>query len=328
MAEWSAAYVNRLPDASFLFIEAGGEKDEEGKTKPRSLRHLPWKDADGSVDDAHARNALARIPQTDGLSADKKQALQDKVRRALGMDTKKADTMATSTVRDTLTKIESLLGMTVGAVKSVEMTPVDFVAFAHGEVVKALAEKGDVSTRRLKALQHAVTVFKDNYVDGESGSVKVPITFVDTTALEEKQNQIIEPLKNVNSAQYDGESAFTGGFVAKMNSLKNLVNSLKAEAPDGKVPADGEETEGLEDEAKAKKAAEDEEKAKAKKVGEDTEEGNDATGHTAEAGMGKDKKTEKRLAKSDVSTDGTVWPSDLNTPEAGKVEKSDSWGND
>ncbi len=241
--------------------------------------------------------------------------------------------MATSTVRDTLTKVESLLGMMVGVTKSVEMTPVEFVTFAHGELAKAATEKGDVSTRRLKALQHAVTVFKDNYVDGESESVKVPITFVDTTALEEKQNQLIEPLKNVNSAQHDGESAFTNGFVAKMASLKNLVESLKAEAPDGKLPADGEETEGLEGEekGKSKKAdGEDEEKSKAKKVGEETEEGDDATGHTAEEGMGKGKKTEKRVAKSDVSKDGTVWPSDLNTPEAGadKVEKSDSWGND
>ena len=59
-AEWTAAYVNDLPDSSFAHIEAGGEKDEGGKTKPRSLRHYPIKDADGKCDAAHTRNALSR----------------------------------------------------------------------------------------------------------------------------------------------------------------------------------------------------------------------------------------------------------------------------
>lgn len=64
-AVWTAAYVNDLPDSSFAYISPGGEKDEDGKTKPRSLRHLPYKDADGKIDLPHLRNALARLPQTD-----------------------------------------------------------------------------------------------------------------------------------------------------------------------------------------------------------------------------------------------------------------------
>lgn len=64
MAEWTAAFINTLPDSSFAYIEDGGEKDEEGKTTPRSLRHLPYKDADGKVDLPHLRNALGRLPQT------------------------------------------------------------------------------------------------------------------------------------------------------------------------------------------------------------------------------------------------------------------------
>lgn len=61
-AEWTTAYVDDLPDSAFLFVEAG-DKDEDGKTKPRSLRHFPVKDKDGNPDPAHVRNALARIPQ-------------------------------------------------------------------------------------------------------------------------------------------------------------------------------------------------------------------------------------------------------------------------
>jgi len=64
-AVWTRAYINDLPDSSFAYIEPGGRKDDEGKTVPRSLRHLPYKDAEGNIDKAHVRNALARLPQTD-----------------------------------------------------------------------------------------------------------------------------------------------------------------------------------------------------------------------------------------------------------------------
>jgi hypothetical protein len=63
-AVWTTAYINNLPDACFAYIEPGGKKDASGKTTPRSLRHLPYKDASGKVDKAHTRNALARLPQT------------------------------------------------------------------------------------------------------------------------------------------------------------------------------------------------------------------------------------------------------------------------
>lgn len=73
-AEWSTAYVNDLPDSAFLYVEPGGEKDEDGKTKPRSLRHFPVKDKDGKVDHAHVANALARIPQSNVPQAAKDKA--------------------------------------------------------------------------------------------------------------------------------------------------------------------------------------------------------------------------------------------------------------
>jgi phage head maturation protease len=58
MAELSSAAINNLPDSDFAYIEAGGSKDSEGKTIPRSLRHFPIHDA------AHVRNALARASQS------------------------------------------------------------------------------------------------------------------------------------------------------------------------------------------------------------------------------------------------------------------------
>lgn len=62
-AKWTTAYINTLPDSAFFHIEPGGEKDDDDKTVPRSLRHLPYKDASGEVSFAHVRNASQRAPQ-------------------------------------------------------------------------------------------------------------------------------------------------------------------------------------------------------------------------------------------------------------------------
>jgi hypothetical protein len=84
-AVWSGAFINDLPDSSFLLIESGGKKDSEGKTVPRSLRHFPVKDQNGKIDLPHLRNAIARIPQAKipGFDAAAKQRLQEKARRML-----------------------------------------------------------------------------------------------------------------------------------------------------------------------------------------------------------------------------------------------------
>jgi HK97 family phage prohead protease len=64
-AAWSASYINDLPDSAFACISPGGEKDEDGKTTPRSLRHYPHHDAGGKLDLPHLRAALARISDPD-----------------------------------------------------------------------------------------------------------------------------------------------------------------------------------------------------------------------------------------------------------------------
>jgi site-specific DNA-adenine methylase len=92
-AVWSRAYINRLPDSAFLYIESGGEKDDEDKTVPRSLRHFPYKDASGKVDLPHLRNAIARLPQSKlGLSAERIKELQDKARHILEEETEDKET--------------------------------------------------------------------------------------------------------------------------------------------------------------------------------------------------------------------------------------------
>ena len=80
---WTTAYVNELPDAAFAVISEGGEKDDDGLTVPRSLRHLPHhtksvKDPDDNktVDLPHLRNALARVTLT-SLTDDEMTAAND-----------------------------------------------------------------------------------------------------------------------------------------------------------------------------------------------------------------------------------------------------------
>lgn len=89
-AVWSRAFINDLPDSAFLYIEPGGEKDDEGKTKPRSLRYFPVKDQNGKVDLPHLRNALARIPQSK-LSAEVKEQATVKARKLLEQEHEKLE---------------------------------------------------------------------------------------------------------------------------------------------------------------------------------------------------------------------------------------------
>jgi len=75
-AKWTTRYINDLPDDAFALIEPGGEKDEEGKTVPRTLRHLPHHKPDGSIDLPHLRNAMARVTHIKPKNMSKKEAVR------------------------------------------------------------------------------------------------------------------------------------------------------------------------------------------------------------------------------------------------------------
>lgn len=81
-AEWTTAYMNDLPDSAFLYIAPGGEKDEDDRTTPRSLRYFPYRDDTGKVDLPHLRNAIAQAPKAD-LSSEIVASVQAKGRKIL-----------------------------------------------------------------------------------------------------------------------------------------------------------------------------------------------------------------------------------------------------
>jgi hypothetical protein len=86
---WTTADVDGLPDSSFLYVEPGGKADADGKTAPRSLRHFPYKDASGTVDVPHLRDAIGRIPQS-SLPKDVRDKLQVKAEKLLAAQHDKA----------------------------------------------------------------------------------------------------------------------------------------------------------------------------------------------------------------------------------------------
>jgi hypothetical protein len=81
-AVWTRAFINDLPDSAFLYIAPGGEKDDEGKTKPRDLRYFPFRDSTGKVDLPHLRNALARIDQAN-IPREEKDKARNKAQKIL-----------------------------------------------------------------------------------------------------------------------------------------------------------------------------------------------------------------------------------------------------
>lgn len=103
-AVWTAASVNDLPDSAFGYIEDGGEKDDEGKTKPRNLRHFPYKDKEGNMDEAHIRNALARIPQSNLPQEAKNKALTvvKKAAKKVGIEVAENKSMSPEKMKKTM----------------------------------------------------------------------------------------------------------------------------------------------------------------------------------------------------------------------------------
>jgi hypothetical protein len=123
--KWTKAYIDSLPDSAFLYVEDGGEK-KDGKTEPLSLRHFPYKDDDGKVDDAHLRDALSRLDDDNStLSADVREKIKakaDKIAKANGIEVsddkseseKNTETPTTESVADTSTTNESALRAELG----------------------------------------------------------------------------------------------------------------------------------------------------------------------------------------------------------------------
>jgi len=152
-AEWNTEYINNLPDDCFAYIEPGGEKDEEGKTKPRSLRHLPFKNAQGNIDHDHLVNALARLSQTD-LSAEARAAAKEKLCAAVKTwNSEHPDNQITSDVCGVESSTQEKVTPDLEAKVSDLLAPVEKLEKSKGE--------GNVAESLLKNLKKQVVPVKE-----------------------------------------------------------------------------------------------------------------------------------------------------------------------
>ena len=82
MAKLSYAKRKSLPDSDFAVIQKKRVKNKTtGKTTTKKIRRFPINDA------AHARNALSRMPQADGLTSNEKGKIMKKAKKKLGHET-------------------------------------------------------------------------------------------------------------------------------------------------------------------------------------------------------------------------------------------------
>lgn len=164
---WSSTYIDSLPDTAFAFLNRGGERDKGGRTVPRALRHLPFRDRSGKVDMPHLREALEQLPQ-ERLSTDAKEqvkAMLIKVAHKAGFDTSGLVTISTKGGIDIVEKeLRKLLGLDedadiVEAVKSLK-DKVDKASTTVTEV-KTLTEKLQTAEAATEAATKQLTEHTD-----------------------------------------------------------------------------------------------------------------------------------------------------------------------
>lgn len=197
-AEWTTEYKNNLPDSTFLYVESGGKKDKEGKTVPRSLRHLPYKDADGKVDSPHLRNALTRLGQPNTGSGE--EWLTDALKKRLVSKAQKLSGSQTNANLETemeIEQVEQLLAKAQDDLKVLEGVKAELETALEAEK-KTTAEKdaelgvlkefkADVEKKESEAalLNSRLTALKDNginFTDEEIASKKEMFLKLDDVA--------------------------------------------------------------------------------------------------------------------------------------------------
>jgi hypothetical protein len=135
-AKWSTKQKNALPNSSFLYVKG-------------DVRKFPYKDAAGKVDLPHLRNALARIPDATGLTADEKAAL-----------TKKATALLKAAGGDKSEAVDAPAEEVAEQTEPVAETPVEESAEVTepvAEVETPVAETTESTTEEVNPLQERVT---------------------------------------------------------------------------------------------------------------------------------------------------------------------------
>jgi TolA-binding protein len=232
-AEWDTAYINDLPDAAFAVIEPGGEKDEDGKTVPRALRHLPHhnkgvKDPDDNdtVDLPHLRNALARLDQTK-LS----QELKDKARRHLE---KHAEALGIGEYAEQSTNVPVITAQHGGdEMEKEKLEALQKEVAEYSAQLTALKGQLEQSQKRVKELEERDRAAR---IDAKVAECKLPALrpFARVFygwALDAGQNPICFSADGKDAREIPAVEV-VDGFVAAVNALAGELLKQHANIPD------------------------------------------------------------------------------------------------
>jgi len=203
-ADWSTKYINNLPDSSFLWIEAGGKKDDDGKTVPRSLRHLPYKDMNGKLDADHVRAAAAAIG---------------------GARTGKPMSVPTSAKSKLRAAMKTLK---IGEFKKAANTDIDTIKDFIGtetnvEINEVLGEGIAENVRILKEYQDA---FPQEVIDSIKGIISVSVSKDGTEIIEKGEERMSEETTETTEEKQNEtkqETVDTSEVAAKVAELLNPV---------------------------------------------------------------------------------------------------------
>lgn len=160
--------LGSLPKSSYAWVDASG------------VGHLPYKDANGKIDAAHTRNALARIGQVKGLSGATRDRVRQKLEAALrsvgghpGSDSNpKGDKSMSDTIRAALHLSDDASDDDVVAAIAKLAEPAEgFVTLAEHQATKTAL---DAAIRRVETVEKAhADLTRDSYLTEQLRAGKV-----------------------------------------------------------------------------------------------------------------------------------------------------------
>lgn len=231
LAVWNTQYVNNLPDSAFAVIMPGGELDDEKKTKPRTLRKLPYIGADGKVDLPHLRNALARVSQIDAPQSmiDKARALLQRVAREElpGYEEREGSSKAGKEDRKNMTEEKTPCDKELSELKE----KVDEIS-SLSKSIKKLSEFEEEASETLKKMSDFLSKFeppKEEEKKKELSTEEMITKAVESavqkvlsvTIEQQEKNKLIKQLAETTGIEESGLNTLT------VEQLKNLKVDVK-----------------------------------------------------------------------------------------------------
>jgi len=224
LAKWTRKFINDLPDSAFAYVAPGGKKDEEGKTVPRNLRYLPYKDASGKVDLPHLRNALARVSHTD-----LPKSVQDKIKSKLEAVAKKH--LKTHKMRIAVNTVEMKWEETDDYIRSGHGNPENF---DNGSFRTIVIDKS-------KGIKAIVACPKGHFSGGQCNvGVKVQSFLFPKDKFTKAQAQAWFKTRS-NKAKMKKEGLAKEGDVINSKEVEELTEEPKKEEVKTETPIVGEE---------------------------------------------------------------------------------------